>query len=125
MFDRDIPRQFTMSRARLESKLAELGFELASESYHPDAFGSASSEYRQGRGGRRLRLVWDGKDCALWLEASAPGMPNPSSADWLGLEASTTRPESIRTVRDGESNLEERIDQLLLAVEEEFGRPLA
>jgi hypothetical protein len=123
MFDRDLPLEFTTALARLESKLAELGFELTSESYRPDAFDSASTEYRQGRKGRRLRLVWDGKDGTLWLDASRAGTTKPSAADWAGLEAASTRPESIRTVRYGESDLEERIDQLLLAIDEEFDRP--
>jgi len=123
VFNRNLPTQFARARARLEPKLGDLGFELASETYLPEAFGSASCEYRQGPRGRRVRLVWDGKDCALWLAASAPGAATPSAADWAPLEATSIRPGSIRTVRYGESNLGERIAQLLLAVEEELDPP--
>ena len=36
--------------------------------------------------GRRLRLIWDGKDRWLWIEAGPAGEEHPSLADWHDLE---------------------------------------
>jgi hypothetical protein len=116
MFNRDFPPQFRAACAHLEPQLQELGFILASESFFPDSFGSAHVEYTQGKRGPRLRLVFDGKDAALWLQAS-PGRGNPVS--WSPLEAPSTNPKSIPTVRHGGLNV--RLAQLSSAVTEAFG----
>lgn len=119
---RDLSPQFLEARTRIEARLAELGFELSAESYYPSAFGSASSEYRQGRSGRRVQLSWDGKDCSLWLSVSEAGRATPAAWEWNGLESPSTPPGSIPSVRYGGVALSKRIEQLLLAIDEEFGR---
>jgi hypothetical protein len=121
--NRELPHQFLEARSRIEARLDELGFELSAESFYPSAFGSASSEYRHGRSARRIQLSWDGKEASLWLSASDAGRATPASWEWNPLESMSVDAHAIPSVRHGGDALSERIGQLLLAIEEEFGPP--
>src|SRR5437764_15472616 len=57
-------RAFAELRATLES----LGFSLAVEHFDHYAFGSVYVEYR--RGGKGIRIIWDGKESALLAHVS-------------------------------------------------------
>ena len=79
----DRPEFFELMRRQLEPTLRSLGFQLAVERYDRAAFGSACAEYR--RRGAELRLVWDGKEGALWAESR----PGPAES-WRDVETQTT-----------------------------------
>src|SRR6267378_2742432 len=109
MFPRDLPEAFAQARTTLEPKLELLGFRSASEAYYPEAFGSAHAEY--SRRGRRVRLVWDGKDRWLWFQITVPGVLHPSTKDWTDLEQSIGAVPIQGFVVDG-ARVTERINDL-------------
>jgi len=114
LFPRELPEPFAAARADLEPVLEAVGFRLAGESYHPEAFGSASADYRQR--GRRLRLIWDGKDRWLWLEASPAGNDHPTAADYRDVEKLVGRaPAGFAVEAD---LIQERLMQLRAALQE-------
>ncbi len=64
------PAFFLKVQAELEPVLERVGYTLAVEHYDHVAHGGAYAEYHR-RGGR-LRLIWSGKDAALWAEVAPP-----------------------------------------------------
>jgi hypothetical protein len=54
--------------AELRTTLEGLGFSLAVEHFDHQAFGSVYVEYR--RGGKWIRIIWDGKESALLARVS-------------------------------------------------------
>ena len=108
--DRELDSVYVQARTALEVVLENAGYQLASECHHPDAFGSATTEYRGPH--ERLRLTWDGKDRWLGLGvAAARGTshhPNPS--EWRALEPKdNTAPNQF--LRPGAAT-EQRVAQL-------------
>jgi len=117
VFPRDLPDPFRLARSQLEPALASAGFRLATECYDPEAFGSVYTEY-VGRG-RRLRLIWDGKDRWLWIEAGPAGEEHPSLADWHDLErefeiaSDRITPVDAQTAPARLANLKSALDAML------------
>jgi hypothetical protein len=66
----------------LKSILEEHGMVLVKEELHPNVFGSAYSIYKVSE--EELRLVWDGKDGAGFLERRTGG-------DWVAVSPYLTR----------------------------------
>jgi hypothetical protein len=92
--------------AELRATLEGLGFLLAVEHFDHYAFGSVYVEYR-GRG-KRIRLVWDGKESVLLAEVS------PAQEDvWTDVE---TTPRSPPKPFDRDLD-DERIERLRDAIE--------
>ena len=56
-------------RARVEAAALPAGFQLSIEELHPDVFGSYFCIFQ--RGDEHIRLVWDGRDGAGFLESRA------------------------------------------------------
>jgi hypothetical protein len=65
------PAVFLRAKARFAASLSSIGLTQVHEEFQPEAFGSAFAEYRGSRGA--LRLVWDGKDGALFAYVLLPG----------------------------------------------------
>lgn len=84
--DRELDSVYVQARTVVEAVLEQAGYQLASECHYPDAFGSATTEYRGPR--ERLRLTWDGKDRWLGLASAAirEASHHPSPTDWRPLE---------------------------------------
>lgn len=79
------PPVFETAKGRLDEFLKDRGFAALPVVLSPGAFGSAHAEYR-GKGGN-IRLVWDGKESALWAEVGQDG-------NWQDLEAPVARSAS-------------------------------
>jgi hypothetical protein len=88
--ERALDPVYLRARAAIESVLDSAGYHLASESHHPDSFGSAEAEYR-GRH-QRIRLTWDGKDRWLGLVVARSSASNqhPRPDDWHSLDPKAT-----------------------------------
>jgi hypothetical protein len=105
-----LPECLAAAVAQLEPILGAMGFRPTRQREDPEAFGSALVEYR--RAGDRLRLVWDGKEGALWAETAAE-----ESETWLDVEAQGAgRPPRID--RDRSSD---RLERLRRAIEASVG----
>jgi len=102
-----LPEFLAAALGYLEPVLAALGFRPTHQREEPKAFGSALVEYR--RLGDRLRLVWDGKEEALWAEIAVE-----DSETWVDVEAQgAKRPPRID--RERSSNRLERLRQAIEA----------
>ena len=108
-----LPEFLAAAVSKLEPVLGAVGFRPMHQREDPAAFGSALVEYR--RAGDRLRLVWDGKEGALWAETAAEG-----SEAWVDVEAQgSVRPPGIDRERTAN-----RLERLQQAIEARFsGRP--
>jgi hypothetical protein len=97
---------FSQAVARLRPILERLGYILVLQRYDEAAFGSAYAEYRGERG--LLRVVWDGRDQALWAETR-----ETDHGDWWDAESAAggDRP-SIDRAQD-----EARLERLARAIE--------
>lgn len=62
------PEAFERARSRVQPLLQGHGFRPLSLEREEDGEGNAFAEY--GRGSLRIRLVWEGRERALWLEAA-------------------------------------------------------
>jgi len=62
------PPQFLLTKEALDPVLLAAGLRFAGMERLPDSSGTATAEY-SGRG-RRLRLVWEGRERALWIDAA-------------------------------------------------------
>ena len=80
----ELPAFFSSARHEIEPILASVGFCLATLHYDPEAFGSSYTEYTR-RGGR-FRLVWDGKEEALY------GVVRGDVGEWQDVEAAMPTP---------------------------------
>ena len=112
--------RFVAIRDRIEHVLPQYGFSLAFEAYHPEAFGSAVTEYR-GRG-QRLRLVWDGKDglaCLTVAEQRTNAFPQPDAYRDLEARAEGTGnpATAITSVALAESRAEVLCERLVACLE--------
>jgi hypothetical protein len=62
------PEPFQRARAGLTPTLEACGFRLLSLEHEEEGNGNAFAEF--GRRGLRLRLVWENRERALWVEAA-------------------------------------------------------
>ena len=72
------PHVFEAAKTSLDALLGRMGYAVLPVALAPEAFGSAHAEYRSSN--RAVRLVWDGKESALWAEVDQDG-------HWLDVEA--------------------------------------
>ena len=88
-------------------------FRLAIEHYDAEVLDSVYTEY-VGRG-RRLRLIWDGRDRWLWIEAGSQGNEHPAPADCHDLERDVGEAPGRISPVDSQ-NTAERLANLKVAV---------
>ena len=77
---------FEQARAVIEPVLEQFGFALAQERYDQGSFGSAMAVYE--RRGSELRLIWDGREGALFSEHRS-GAEQDKRVDWEGPAVTT------------------------------------
>ena len=104
------PEPFLRAKERLDALTQANGLRFATLEHYPESSGHAFAEYA-GRG-QRLRLVWEGRERALWVE-SAREVAAQVVSRWVDVEWSVagTRLPLNRDTSD------DRIDQLAEAVE--------
>jgi hypothetical protein len=109
--DRALDPTYEQARTKLEAVLDEFGFQLASEYYLREAFGSAEAEYK--RRGLRVQLTWDGKDRWLWFKVAPAPETNvhPLPSSWRDLEAAVGAKPTGAYLRD-EAVVERRVQEL-------------
>lgn len=91
---------------RLRPTLEALGYRLVRQQYDDAAFGSAYAEY--GHATPAIRLVWDGRDEALWAD-----LRTTDCNEWLDVESVVSgRPPVLDQHRD-----DARLDRLATAIE--------
>ena len=64
----ELPEAFLRADQRLRPLLMDRGFRLVGVDYPNRARGNAMAEYVHGY--LRLRVVWEGEACALWVESA-------------------------------------------------------
>lgn len=106
------PAVFQVAKGQLDECLKNLGFTAMPPVLSPGAFGSAYAEY-QGAG-RSVRLVWDGKESALWVEALEDG-------HWRDVEALVAGGLPRLSTKQGPSRAVELVDAVKVLMKERTG----
>lgn len=69
----------------LTDKLTANGYELTTNEYHKESFGSRICVWKNTNEKLAIRLIWDGRDSWFILQES-PFIANPQKVSWADIE---------------------------------------